>query len=157
MLGESWGGTSHSAGRRGPMSFESLAMSVCVASLGLFIETRWAPSLVLETPLTACLLPKRDPFVFFPPWCAICSKLLHSYMVMVVLFVCLFHLWKIWETQESILKNHPFSYHPWTSTVIILVFPSKKKILKKRLMWNNIRGLWKLKMGCLKYQKSNNK
>lgn len=55
------------AGRRDQMSFESLEISVCVASLGLCIEIlgRTAMSLVLETPLTACFLPKRVPFI--PP------------------------------------------------------------------------------------------
>lgn len=49
-------------------------------------------------------------------------------------------------------KSHLCSYHPRTSTIIIFVFPSKKKILKKTLMGNHTEGLWKLKMGYLKYQ-----
>lgn len=32
------------------------------------------------------------------------------------------------------LKNHPFSYHPRTSTVIILIFPYQKKIKKKEVI-----------------------
>lgn len=149
MLGESWGGTSRSAGRRGPMSFESLAMSVCVASLGLFIETRWAPSLVLETPLTACLLPKRDPFVFFPP-----DVLLHSYMVMVVFFFCLFvsFMENLGNTGKY-FKKSPIFLSPLDIHCYHLCISFQKEDFKKKVNVEPYQRSLEIKNGLFKIPK----
>lgn len=74
------------------MSFESLEISLCVASLGLFTEifSKTSPIFGLGDPIDSMLSSKGPICLFFFLVCYLEQTVLHSYMVTVVF--CLFVL-----------------------------------------------------------------